>query len=97
MRRGGYPAAELVNDNARKTRRRSQPARMRKARRDVAFACFPSARYRAGRKIPHLDCEIGSAALMYEVQDRHCRCTRLGKASADLDVTAQCRRQPFAQ
>jgi hypothetical protein len=70
---------------------------MRKARRDVAFPCFPSPRYCTGRKIPHLDCEIGSAALMYEMQDRHCRGTRLGKASADLDVAAQCRREPFTQ
>src|SRR5215472_7842460 len=70
---------------------------MRKARRDVAFTRFPSTRYSTGRKIPHLDCEIGSAALMHEMQDSHCCGTRLGKAPADLDVTAQCRRQPFTQ
>src|SRR5271167_94050 len=94
---GGYPAAELVNDDARETRRRRQPARMRKARRHVAFPRFPSARYRTRRKIPHLGCEIRSAALMHEVQDRHCRSARLGKAPANLDVTAQCRRKTFTE
>ena len=88
MRWGGYPTAELVNDNARETRRRRQPLRMRKASRDVAFSRFPSARYRTRRKIPHLDCDIGSAALMHEAQYRHCHGARLGKASTDLDVTA---------
>src|SRR6516162_6167536 len=97
MGRSGYPAAELVNDDARKTRRRRQPARMGKARRHVDFSRFPSARYRTRRKIPHLGCEIRSAALMHEMQNRHCRRARLGKAPANLDVAAQCRRETFTE
>ena len=85
---GGYPATELMNDDARETRWRRQPARMGKARRHVAFPRFPSARYRTRRKIPHLGCEIRSAALVDEVQDRHRRVARLGKTTANLDVTA---------
>src|ERR1700741_4176860 len=93
----GYPTADLVNDDARETRRRCQPTRMRKARRHVAFPRFPSACYRTRRKIPYLGCEIGSAALMHEVQDRHCRAARLGKTPANLDVTAQGRRKTLTE
>jgi hypothetical protein len=89
MGRSGYPAADLVNDDARETRRRRQPARMRKARCHVTLPRFPSARYRTRRKIPHLGSEIRSAALMHEVQDSHRRAARLGKTPANLDVTAQ--------
>jgi hypothetical protein len=85
---GGYPATDLMNDDTRETRRRRQPTRMGKARRHVAFPRFPSARYRTRRKIPHLGCEIRSAALVYKVQDRHCRVARLGKTTANLNVTA---------
>ena len=97
MWRAGYPAAELVNDHTRETRRRRQPARMGKARRHVAFPGFPAAGHGTRRKIPHLGSEIRRAALMHEMQDRHCRSARLGKASANLDVTAQCSRKTLAE
>src|SRR6516162_9100887 len=97
MGRSGYPAADLVDNDARETRRRRQPARMGKARRHVDFSCFPSARYRTRRKILHLGCEIGSAALMHQVQNRHCRAARLGKTPANLDVTAQGRRKTLTE
>ena len=34
---------------------------------------------------------------MNEVHDRHCRVTRLGEASANIDVAAQCRRKTLAE
>jgi len=97
MRWRSYPATELVNDDSREPRGWRQPARMRQARRHIAFPCFPSARYRSGRKIAHLGVEIRGAALMHEVQDRHCRRTRLGQAPANLDVAAQCRWKLLAE
>ena len=97
MRWGSYPATDLMNDDARETRRRRQPARMGKARRHVAFPSFPSARYRTRREIPHFGCEIGSAALVHKVQDRHCRVARFGKTTANLDVTAQGRRKTLTE
>src|SRR6516225_10784428 len=97
MWRARYPAAELVNDHTRETRWRRQPAPMGKARRLVAFPGFPAAGHGTRRKIPHLGSEIRRAALMHEMQDRHCSSARLRKASAHLDVTAQCRRKPFTE
>jgi hypothetical protein len=70
---------------------------MRKARLHIAFPRFPSARHRILRKIPHLGYEIRSAALMHEMQYRHCRIARLGKTPANLDVTAHCRGKTLAE
>ncbi len=80
-----------MNDDPRETRRRRQPARMRKACRHITFPRFPSARHCTRRKIPHLGCEIRTAALVHQVQDGHCRIARLRKTPAYLDVAPRCR------
>src|SRR6266700_1099063 len=83
-RRGGHPAAELVNDDTRKPRRRGQPARMSKARPDVAFSRLPAPRHGGGGEVGHLGGKIGGVAFMHEVEDRHCRVARFGETTADI-------------
>jgi hypothetical protein len=61
---------------------------MGEARHHVALPRFPSARYRTRRIIPDLGTEIRSATFVHKVQYRHCRIARLGKTTANLDVTA---------
>ena len=59
-----HPTADLVNDDTRKPRRRGEPARMSKARCDVAFPRLPSPHYRGRREIGHLGSKVGGVALM---------------------------------
>src|SRR6516162_1273570 len=85
-RRSGHAAAHLVYYDAGEPGRWSQPARMSKARPDVAFSRPPSARHGGGREIGHLGGKIGSIALMHEMQDRHRRVARFGETTPNIDI-----------
>src|SRR5262249_43030160 len=97
VRRGSKPVAGLVDDHAREARRRRQPARMREARRRVTFSPLSSSRHRGPGQNPHPCCEIGTIALVYEVEDRHRRVARLSQTPVNLDVTARARRKTLAE